>query len=69
MADLDSVYQSVEGNNVYSLFKNKGSCVKNTYVFFIMVELLDQTAEEFCWTFQLKTKPIPRNVKSRVHGL
>ena len=60
MADLDSVYKNKEGSYVYGLFKNKGDSSKNTYVFFLQVELVDQTVESFCWLFQLKTKPIKK---------
>ena len=65
MADLDSVYKNKEGSYVYSLFKNKGDSSKNTYVFFVEVELVDQTVRSFCWPFQLKTKPIR---KARTNG-
>ena len=61
VADLDSVYKDVEGGYVYGLFKNKGDSVKNSYVFFVIVELLDRSVEEFCWPpFLLKTKPTKR---------
>jgi hypothetical protein len=66
MADLDSVYKNQEGSYVYSLVKNKGNNIKNSYVFFVVVELVDQTVQSFCWTFLLKTK---RVIRSRAPGL
>ena len=61
-ADLDSVYKNREGSYVYGLFKNKGNSVKNIYLFFVQVELLDQSVEGFCWPFLLKTKPVKKPI-------
>lgn len=60
VSDLDSVYKSIEGDNVYRLFKNKGNSIKNNYVFFVIVELIDGTVKGFCWPFLLKTKPVKK---------
>lgn len=60
MADLDSVYTTLEGSNVYSLYKHKGNSARNIYVFFVQVELIDKTVETFAWPFLLKTKPAAR---------
>ncbi|CAB3979582.1 Hypothetical predicted protein [Paramuricea clavata] len=67
MADLDSVYKNQEGSYVYGLVKNKGNNIKNAYVFFVVVELVDQTVQSFCWPFLLKTKPV--TIRSRAPGL
>lgn len=60
MADLDSVYKNKEGSYVYGLFKNKGSSVKNIFMFCVHVELIDQTVKVFSWPFVLKTKPVKK---------
>ena len=55
--NLDSVYLTENGMKVYELEKNKGE-VRNNWVLFIAVELIDQTTKEFVYgPFRLKTKP------------